>query len=154
MKRRSLGLLSVSLWLGLHGLAQAADKGSADEAVALVKKAVAFLKANGKDKAYAEFNNTSGQFVTKDLYVFVYGLSDGLNLAHGANPKMVGKNLMELKDANGVFIVKEFIKTANGKTGNGWVDYQWPNPVTKALEAKSTYVEKAGDVLIGCGIYK
>ena len=154
MKRRALGLLSVSLWLGLGALAHAADKGTADEAVALVKKAVAFLKANGKDKAYAEFNNTSGQFVSKDLYVFVYGLADGLNYAHGANPKMVGKNLMELKDGNGVFIVKEFIKTANGKSGNGWVDYQWPNPVTKAMESKSTYVEKVGDVLIGCGIYK
>ncbi|MES2949597.1 MAG: cache domain-containing protein [Pseudomonadota bacterium] len=154
MKRRALGFLSASLWLGMGPWARAADKGTADEAVALVKKAVAYLKANGKEKAYAEISNTAGQFVSKDLYLFVYGLTDGLNYAHGANPKMVGKNLMELKDGNGVFIVKEFIKTANGKTGTGWIDYQWPNPITKAMESKSTYVEKVGDVLIGCGIYK
>ncbi len=154
MKRRSLGWLLVSLCMGWGAWAQAADKGTADEAVALVKKAAAYLKANGKDKAYAEFSNPTGQFVSKDLYVFVYGLNDGVNLAHGANAKLIGKNLIDLKDANGVYIVKEFLKTANSKTGTGWVDYQWPNPVTKTMEAKSTYVEKAGDVMIGCGIYK
>lgn len=135
------------------GVTNAADKGSADEAIALVKKAAAYLSANGKEKAFAEFSNPTGKFVNKDLYVFVYN-NEGLNLAHGANPKLIGKNLLELKDNEGVFVVKEFIKTANGKTGKGWIDYKWPNPVSQALEAKSTYVEKAGDVIIGCGIYK
>lgn len=145
-------LIAISLIFG-HAAAYSSDKGSADEAVALVKKAAAYLSANGKEKSFAEFSNSTGQFVSKDLYVFVYN-NEGLNLAHGANAKMIGKNLMELKDNEGVFIVKEFIKTANGKTGKGWVDYKWPNPVSKALEAKSSYVEKAGDVIIGCGIYK
>ena len=131
------------------------DKGTADEAVALVKKAAAYLNANGKEKAFAEFNNPAGQFVLKDLYVFVYSMNgDGINLAHGANSKMIGKNLLELKDVDGVYIVKEFYKVANGKSGKGWVDYKWSNPVTKAFEPKSTYIEKAGDVIIGCGIYK
>ncbi|MES2948026.1 MAG: cache domain-containing protein [Pseudomonadota bacterium] len=157
MKRRVLGLMAAGvLCLGLGGTAvQAAERGTADEAKALVKKAAAYLTANGRDKALAEFNNTTGQFVSKDLYVFVYNVNgDGINLAHGANPKMVGKNLLELKDGDGVFIVKEFVKAANSKAGSGWVDYKWPHPVTKALEAKSTYIEKVGDLLIGCGIYK
>jgi signal transduction histidine kinase len=155
MKRRVLGSMAVVLCLGLGTAVHAADRGTADEAKALVKKAVAYLNANGREKAFVEFNNTGGQFVSKDLYVFVYSVNgDGINLAHGANPKMVGKNLLELKDGDGVFIVKEFIKTANSKAGSGWVDYQWPHPVTKAMEAKSTYVEKVGDLLIGCGIYK
>ncbi|MCH8619998.1 cache domain-containing protein [Undibacterium sp. TS12] len=136
-------------------LAQAADKGTADEAIALVKKAAAYLKENGKEKAYAEFNNPSGQFVNKDLYVFVYNTNgDGINRAHGANAKMVGKNLLELKDADGMPIVKSFLDVANSKTGHGWVDYKWPNPTTKQMEPKSTYIERVGDVLIGCGIYK
>ncbi len=155
MNRRIFQALAAALFFGWGASAFAADRGTADEAKALVKKAVAYLNANGRDKAFAEFNNTTGQFVSKDLYVFVYSLNgDGINLAHGANPKMVGKNLLELRDPNGVFIVKEFIKTANSKAGSGWVDYQWPHPVTKALEAKSTYIERAGDLLIGCGIYK
>jgi hypothetical protein len=63
-----LGIL-VLAW-GFHA-AQAADKGSKEEAVALAKKAVAFLKTNGPDKAFKEFNNPKGQFVDRDLYVFV-----------------------------------------------------------------------------------
>ena len=152
VKKLLLGLFAISLVFG-NAEAYSGDKGSADEAIALVKKAAAYLSANGKEKSFAEFSNPTGQFVSKDLYVFVYS-NEGFNLAHGANAKMIGKNLMELKDNEGVFIVKEFIKTANSKTGKGWIDYKWPNPVSKALEAKSTYVEKAGDVIIGCGIYK
>ncbi|MFZ6719838.1 cache domain-containing protein [Undibacterium sp. Ji49W] len=152
--KMTLAALGFSL-LGLGQVSMAAEKGSADEAIALVKKAAAYLKANGKEKAYVEFNNTSGQFVVKDLYVFVYNINgDGINRAHGANPKMVGKNLLDLKDADGVSIVKSFLDVANSKTGHGWVDYKWPNPNTKELEAKSTYIERVGDVLIGCGIYK
>ncbi|WP_295757069.1 cache domain-containing protein [Undibacterium sp.] len=135
--------------------AHSSDKGSADEAVALVKKAAAYLSANGKDKSFAEFNNPAGPFVIKDMYVFVYSMNgDGINLVHGANPKMVGKNLLELKDVDGVYIVKEFYKTANSKSGKGWVDYKWSNPVTKTFEAKTTYIEKVGDFMIGCGVYK
>ena len=55
----------------------AADKATADEATAMVKKGVAFIKANGKDKGYAEVSNRQGHFVDRDLYLVVYGL-DGV----------------------------------------------------------------------------
>ncbi|MFZ6743128.1 cache domain-containing protein [Undibacterium sp. JH2W] len=152
--KATLAVLGCSL-MAFSLASAAAEKGSADEAVALVKRAAAYLKENGKDKAYAEFNNTNGQFVVKDLYVFVYNTNgDGINRAHGANPKMVGKNLLDLKDVDGTPIVTKFLNVANSKAGQGWVDYKWPNPTTKVLEPKSTYVERVGDVLIGCGIYK
>jgi cytochrome c len=148
LKKLALGLCA----LAFSGAALAADKGTPDEAVAMVKKGVEFVKSKGKDKAFAEFNNPSGQFVKGDLYVMVYDM-DGNNKAHGANPKLIGKNLIDIKDANGVHIVQEFIKTAKG-AGKGWVDYKWPNNITKAVEPKSTYVEKVEDILIGVGIYK
>ena len=132
--------------------AQAAERGTADEAVALVKRAGAYVDANGKDKAFAEFSNPAGAFKDRDLYIMVYDMK-GNNLAHGANPKLIGKNLAEITDADGTFIVKHFIATANGK-GKGWVDYKWPNPVSKDIEPKSTYVEKHGDIVIGSGIYR
>ncbi|HEU4775683.1 MAG TPA: cache domain-containing protein [Telluria sp.] len=132
--------------------AAASERGSADEAVALVKKAVAYLKENGKEKAFAEFNNTKGQFVDRNLYIFVYNMN-GKNLAHGANPRMVGKDQIEMRDVDGKYIVRSFIELTNAK-GKGWVDYKWPNPVTKAIESKSSYVEKVDDVIVGCGIYK
>lgn len=146
----------IALCLGALTLgfaAFAAEKGTADEASAMVKKGLEFIKANGKDKSFAEFSNPSGQFIKGDLYVMCYDM-EGNNKCHGGNPKLVGKNLLEIKDANGVFIVKSFIEVAKGK-GKGWVDYKWPNTVTKAVENKSTYVEKVDDgLLIGVGIYK
>jgi signal transduction histidine kinase len=78
---------------------------------------------------------------------------NGNNLAHGNNPKMVGKNLLEMKDHEGKFIIKSFIDTASSK-GKGWVDYKWPNPVTKAVEQKSSYIEKVDNLIVGAGIYK
>jgi len=121
--------------------------------MAMVKKAVAFVKANGKEKAYAEFNNPNGQFVKHDLYVMCYDMS-GNNKCHGSNPKLIGKNLIEIKDADGKFIVKGFIDIASHGDGKGWLEYKWPNATTKAIEAKSTYVEKVDDILLGVGIYK
>jgi cytochrome c len=144
-------LLGLSALLFSHG-ALAADKGTADEASALTKKAIAYLKANGKEKAFAEFNNPNGQFKDRDLYVFVFDFN-GKTLAHGTNPKLLDKNLLDLKDADGKMFVKEFVDVAKSK-GKGWVDYKWPHPATKVIEAKSTYVEKVDDMLVGCGIYK
>lgn len=138
--------------LALQAPVLAADHGTAAEATAMVKKAIEYIKANGKDKAYAEINKPKGMFHDRDLYVFVYD-QKGVTQAHGANPKMLGKNLMELKDADGVLIVKSFLEVGNSK-GKGWVDYKWPNPVSKAIESKSTYVEKHEDVVVGAGIYK
>lgn len=144
----------VGVFFALIGSgSMAEDKGSQEEAVAMVKKAVAYLKANGKEKAFAEFGNMSTKdFHDRGLYIFVYDMK-GVNLAHGNNPKMVGKNLLEMRDTDGVFIIKTFIDVANSK-GKGWVDYKWPNPVTKVVEHKSSYIEKVDDMVIGCGIYK
>jgi len=155
MKYLIAAITTALLSLALSGSAVAAgQKGSADEAVAMVKRAVAYLKANGKEKAFAEFANPNNtQFHDRDLYLFVYDFN-GIAVAHGNNPKMVGKNLLEMKDNDGTFIIKGFIDVAKTK-GKGWVDYKWPNPVTKAIEQKSSYVEKAeGDLIIGSGIYK
>jgi cytochrome c len=145
-------MLCAVMMCGLQATAVGAERGTSDEAVALVKKAIAYLKANGKDKAFAEFSNPSGQFKDRDLYIMVYDMS-GNNKAHGANAKLIGKNLSEIKDADGKYIVKSFIEVAGSK-GTGWVDYKWPNPVSSAVEPKSTYVEKYDDILLGCGIYK
>lgn len=136
----------------MAGSALAGDHGSAAEAEAMVKKAVAFIKANGPDKAYDEFTNGK-TFKDRDLYVIVYDLS-GKNLAQGANPKLVGKDLMGLKDPNGRLIIKEFVELAKEK-GKGWVEgYKFLNPVSQKLEEKAMYLERVGDTLVGCGIYK
>lgn len=153
MKQLLKTIAMTMLAMFIHASAMAADRGTADEAVAMVKKAIAYMKENGKEKAFAEFGNPSNTtFHDRDLYIFVYDLN-GNNVAHGNNPKMVGKNLLEMKDHDGKFIIKGFIDVANTK-GKGWVDYKWPNPVTKAVEQKSGYVEKVDNLIVGSGIYK
>ena len=123
-----------------------------DDALALVTKAVAHVKEVGKDKALADFNDPKGAYVKGDLYVFAYTLQ-GVILAHPMNPKLVGKDMTEVKDSDGKLFTKDFIAMVNGP-GKGWVDYNWTNPTSKKIEAKSSYVAKAGDIFVGCGIYK
>ncbi|MES2260048.1 MAG: cache domain-containing protein [Pseudomonadota bacterium] len=152
MKQFRRMLITGLMALSVSGFAAGANVGSADEAVAMVKRAAAYLKEQGKDKAYAEFNNPAGRFKDRDLYVAVLD-ANGVTLAHGGNSKVVGKAMIDLKDIDGVYFVRKFLEIGNAK-GSGWVDYKWPNPVSKVLEQKTTYVEKVGDVVIICGAYK
>ena len=146
--KKIFGVILISLlWVNF-----ALAGGTANEAKGLVEKASAYVKAEGKEKAFAEFSNSSGKFVDRDLYIFVVDFS-GLTLAHGGNAKLVGKNMLELKDADGEFFIKKFIEMAKTK-GSGWVDYKWVNPVTKKIEPKSTYIQKVDEYFLGCGIYK
>jgi len=149
---KGIAFLAFAGFVGTSAVA--AERGSAEEASALVKKAVAYVKANGKEKAFAAINDPKGQFVDRDLYIFVYDMK-GTNLAigNGNAAKMNGKSLIDLRDADGKYILKSFIETVSAK-GSGWVDYKWPNPVTKNVEAKSSYVEKLDDIIVGAGIYK
>ena len=134
--------------------AGAADKGSSDEAVAMVKKAAALVKSAGKEKAFAAIADPANKdFHDRDLYVYVYDLN-GLTLAHGNNPKRVGKNLIDLKDSDGKPIIKSMVDVAKSPAGKGWVEFKWPNPVTKAVEPKAGYIERVDDILVGSGIYK
>jgi signal transduction histidine kinase len=67
---------------------------------------------------------------------------------------MNNKDMSQLKDANGKKFVQEMRDVAQSKKP-GWVDYVWVNPVTKALENKTTYVRQAEDkYTVGAGIYK
>jgi cytochrome c len=125
---------------------------TAEEATAMVKKGVSFIKANGKDKGHAEISNKEGQFKKDDLYLTVYGM-DGTVRAHGANEKMIGKNLIDLKDIDGKAFVKERIELATSK-GTFWQDYKFTNPVTKKIEPKAMYCEKLDDAVVCGGIYK
>ena len=150
LTRRAIG--AVVCGVLLTGVARAADRGTATEAEAMVKKAIIFLKANGPEKSYEEFTNGKS-FKDRDLYVVVYDLN-GKVLAHGSNAKMVGKDLIDAKDPQGKPIIKMFVDLAKTK-GKGWTDpYKFMNPMTQTLQAKTLYLERAGDVLVGTGIYK
>ena len=153
--KRLIQMVGVGLCATLVAQAPArasAEFASKDEAVAMVKKGVAFIKASGKDKAYAEITNKKGSFTDRDLYLVVYGL-DGTVFAHGANEKQVGRNLIELKDIDGKLFVKERVELAQ-KQPTFWQEYKFTDPVTRKVEPKEMYCERLDDAVVCGGIYK
>ena len=143
------GLLAASL---IAGPALAAERGTRAEAEAMVKKAVAFVKANGSVKAAEEFTNGSA-FKDRDLYISYYELS-GKVLGHGANAKLVGKDLIGLKDPDGKLFIQNIVEVAKTK-GKGWSDsYKFRDPLTDKMAEKIIYVERVDDTWIGVGVYK
>jgi cytochrome c len=145
-------LMAVIVCLLATSFVYAVEQGTAKEAQDLVKKAIDYYKANGKDKAFEAINDPKGQFTQKDLYVFVLDFNS-VCLAHGANKAFVGKNMKEIKDSSGKLFFKEMTQAAKTK-GKGWFDYTWTNPTTKKMQAKSSYYQREGDIYFGCGIYK
>jgi len=140
------------LTLVMAGLvAPLAAQGKAD-AEGMVRKAIAFATAQGKDKALAEISRPGGAFTKGSLYVFVYDLQ-GKVVAHGQNPRLVGKDMLEATDPDGVPYVKNRIALVKAK-GKGWQDYKFSNPVTKKIEPKVAYVELHDSLIFGCGVYK
>jgi len=122
-----------------------------DEVVAVVNKAVAFYKANGRDKALAELNNKDGQFAKGEDYVDVHDLS-GVCLAHPISPAKVGLNRLDSADSAGKFYIKEIVDTAKTKP-SGWIDYVMKNPTTGKLENKTAYWEVADGLIFKAGTY-
>jgi len=138
--------------MALGGIACAADGATKDEATAMVKKAVAFIKTEGADKAYTEISKKGGLFTDRDLYIVVYQL-DGKVLAHGANEKFIGKDLRDAQDVDGKLYVKERIELAQ-KQASFWQDYKFVNPVTKKVEPKEMYCERLEQTAVCGGVYK
>jgi signal transduction histidine kinase len=128
-----------------------AERASEAEAAQMVKKAVAFYKKNGKEKTISELMKSPGPFVDRDLYVTLYTL-DGILLAH-INQKIVGKNLIELRDPDGKPFVRERMEAARASE-SGWQDYKFFNPVSKKVEPKRMYWEKHDGFVFACGAYK
>src|SRR4051794_18974728 len=129
-----------------------AEHGTADEAVAMVKRVIAYIKANGKEKTIEAVNNINGSFRDRDLYVTINDMT-AKTLAHGANAKMQGKDLIDLKDADGKFFMRERLELVKAK-GKGWQEYKFVNPVTGQIEPKAMYFERYEDLIVNCGIYK
>ena len=153
MKRKNflkaLGLATLVLFTAT---VRAADAGTPAEAEALVKKVVAYMKANGAEKAFDEVTNGKS-FKDRDLYAYIYDLN-GKCLAHGANVKLVGKDLIGLKDPDGKLVIKIVMDLAKEK-GKGWTEpVKFRNPTTDKLQTRVSYIERFGDYVIGSGVYK
>ena len=126
-------------------------RASAEQAVAMLDRAVAALKADSA-KAIAAFNDLNGGYIEDDLYVFVVALADGKFRAHGVSPRLVGSDGYALSDPNGQPVIRQMLDALKDKD-SGELDYAWRNPVTRKTEKKHTLFRKVGDSLVGVGYY-
>lgn len=124
-----------------------------DDAIKMVKAGVAAIKADGADKIYNEITSKDKKWIKEDLYLVVYSM-EGKNLAHGANPKQVGLDLIGLKDIDGKAFVKERVELGRAKPAGFWQDYKFTNPETKKIEPKEMYCEKLAETIVCGGVYK
>jgi cytochrome c len=127
-------------------------RGNADEARALLTKASAFYKEAGREAALSEFNNRSGKFVDRDLYIFCSGPDQKIS-AHGSNSALIGKEIAIFKDADGLQFAAKLNELAQA-SGKAELEYRWVNPVSKKIETKSSIAEVFGADICGVGYYK
>jgi cytochrome c len=135
----------------------AAETATKNDAKALVKSAVEYYKANGKDKFFGEVRSSTGKFhfqegTKKGLYIFVYD-EKGTVMAHGVRLELTGKNRWNDKDPDGKHWVRDWTELVH-KSGSGWITYKEFNPADKnKVLDKSSFVELVDGMVIGCGIY-
>lgn len=123
--------------------------------VALALTSISHLYAAGRDdeaaKEQAKSILSSMNF-GNDGYFFVYD-AEGQNLVHPRQPDLIGRNLWNMRDADGVYVIRELL--ARASEGGGYTRYQWPKPSTGRTTAKLGYsvgLPRWGWTL-GTGIY-
>jgi signal transduction histidine kinase len=145
------GLLISTLLTALPLAGALAEAPTKDEVVAVVKKAVEFYKANGREKALVEFNKKDGLFAKGEDYVDVHDIS-GVCVAHPISPAKVGLNRMDQSDSAGKFYVKDLVEAAKQKP-SGWIEYVMKNPTTGKLQNKTAYWEAHDGLIFKAGTY-
>jgi cytochrome c len=145
---RSFAATTIGAFLLSATLAMAAGQATPDDAKAMAIKAAEYLKSVGPDKAFPAFDAKDGLWHDRDLYVTVQD-SKGVMVAHGTNPGLIGKSVIDLKDVDG----KPFNREVQAVTDSGWVNFKWQNPLTKSVETKTQYTIRVGDYIVGVGAY-
>jgi len=140
-----IALLSVALQP-----TRAAEYGTADEAKAMLERAVAAVKED-KAKALDMFNKGEGGFKDRDLYVFCAYASDGILTAHPYGQK--GKLLQDIEGKHGAAFGKEIMQEATEGTTKE-VTYWWQRPGSDKPLQKIAFYTKVGDQICGVGYYK
>ena len=127
------------------------QQGTADEAVALVQKAVALYKTTSQDQFLRSLTDKNQPYHDRDMYVFVLD-SAGTYRAFGGNPAKVGTRVQDIPGIAGDRLVSDIVAQAD--RAPGWVEYDINNPATGAVQTKMSYVSRVGDLYVGCGVYK
>jgi len=149
MKRAKLMVAGVMLLAAAAATTAAA--GTPEEAKALAEKAAALVAAEG-EKAFPVISDPKGEFFKGDLYVTVLD-SKGVVRAN-PNPKLIGMNMWEAEDQDGVKFTQEAWKAVESAEAGWQKQYKFTNPATKKIEPKKAWVHRVGDYVVLCGDYR
>ncbi len=128
------------------------QQGTADEAMALVQRAAALHQGGGsQDQFLRTLTDPAQGFHDRDMYVFALDAA-GTYLAFGGNPAKVGTRVRDIPGIAGDALVHSIVTQAD--QGPGWVEYDITNPATGKVQTKISYVQRAGELYLGCGVYK
>ena len=126
-------------------------QGSADEARALVERALLCVQQHGLAEASQRMRDRSQSFVDRDLYVFAVD-RQGTYRLHAAKPAMEGRLIHEVPGIAGDRFVHD--AWASTERGPGWIEYDILNLDTGKVAPKSSYMVRLNDRLVfGCGVY-
>jgi len=129
-------------------------QGTSDEAMAMALKAHARVKAVGFDRAFKDFHDKNGEFIDRDLYVFVFD-REGVYQVMGADQARVGTRLSDAPGVDAAKLLDDAWRRAEGQSDGGWVEYNIINLATGDVRGKASFVLQLDDQrLIGCGAYR
>jgi Single Cache domain 2/NMT1-like family len=132
----------------------AEEFGTRAEAVAMVQRVQEMFKKDGPEATFRAINNHAKGLWVHDLFPYVHKI-DGTELVAAGFPASIrGKNLHDVKDQDGKYFVREFVRVATTPPYHGWVDYRFLNPKTNMVDDKSAWIARMGDYLVGVGVYK
>lgn len=147
-----VSVLVMTMFAGF--LVNAAETATKDECVQKVDQVIQAVQQQGADVAIKQVNDVTGPYVWKDTYVYIMDLN-GTIVAHGPQPKFIGKNLMGLKDPVTMQPwYPALFETIRAKDdANGWFEYNWKKPDEEGVFKKICYYKRAGDLVVFAGVY-
>lgn len=149
---RYIILLAVVPLLVSVNLVQAAERGTPEQAIAMVKKVKKMFRTQGAEKTFRAVNDRSHGFKQGDLYPFI-AHTDGWIAAHFL-VSLRGLKFNENRDRNGKVIFQQFMKVVRSPGSKGWANYAYYNPRAKKIEDKSSYIEMLDSEFFVCvGVY-
>ncbi|MDM8548768.1 cache domain-containing protein [Desulfobacterales bacterium HSG2] len=150
---RFIKLVVLVFFIGVSNNSLAEDKATPEDIMKKVHEAALFLSQAG-DPGLKAFNDRNGPWVFKDTYVFVFNCEKGIIVAHPIKAKLIGRNLMGLKDVRGNYFFAQLCD-ASQKPGGGWVEYWWPKVDGKGSSRKISLLFQVPDssYQVGAGIY-
>jgi hypothetical protein len=153
-RRLFIGVLLATLVFG--NASQGAERfGTADEAQAILGRAIEALRAD-KVTALKAFNDEKNtRFRERDLYVFCFTLPDGIFTAF-ESPALLGTNVRDLKlPPNDAIGLRAYDAVANAPEGSlVTTDYDFPKPGSKIAAVKQSLEVRVGNQACGVTYFK